>query len=409
MRVKIEMPQLSSDGEGATLATWLVSVGDRVEKGEVIAELETDKSTVELEAPASGTMIEFAVLEGVEEIMSGTLLGMLEVNESAISVESRSESDLQLTESELPSAAAAAAGSDTSSESMVDHAGSKPPTGDGGLRGSTPLARRAAVERDVDLETLAGSGPGGRVIEEDVLRSTPDAMGVAEDLTALSLPTGAQPLFGILPGTDAAATLQFRARCPMDVLFQVRSNLNQSLAAEGREGQISINEFIVRAAGLALREVPEAKVGFIANEGQASEDREIRIGLAVSTDRGWATALFRNPDRTGLAALADEVRAQSKQTTTGELAREAALHMTIVNLGRSGIEVVCPTLDSSQSCLLSVAAAEEQPVVRDGEIVVGSVATLTLTIDRSIVDGATAARLLAAVRDRLAAPLSMML
>ncbi|MFP6655551.1 MAG: 2-oxo acid dehydrogenase subunit E2, partial [Myxococcota bacterium] len=346
----------------------------------------TDKSTVELEAPASGTMIEFAIQEGVEGILSGTLLGLLEVDASAAVAESKSKSDEPKTPPQPP--VPVTAGPVSSPESRLDDAASQPSSGATVLRGSTPLARRAAMGRDIDLETLAGSGAGGRVLEEDVLRSTPDAAS-----------------------KGSTSALHLRVSCPMDALFKVRASLNRALVAEGHEEKLSIDEFILRAASLALREVPEANLGFDTAAGDASEERDIRIGLAVPTDAGWVTQILRNVDRKGLTVLAGEVRALAKQAKIGELPPKTAgtALFTVVNLGRSGVETIYTKWDSTQSCLLCVGAAEEQPIVRDGEVVVGRVASLTLEIDRGLADGATATRLLAAVRDRLIDPLSMML
>jgi len=173
MATQIEMPELSSEGEGATLATWLVSVGDRVEKGDVIAELETDKATVELEAPASGTIVAFAVEEGAEGIMPGTLLGSLDPDDTSAAADSGSEADAVSTE-ESPSPAEETKSAVTAEISVEDPEG---------LRRATPLARRAAIDRQVDLSAVTGSGPGGRVVSSIRIRSR---VRVAEPLRAIS-------------------------------------------------------------------------------------------------------------------------------------------------------------------------------------------------------------------------------
>jgi len=416
--VQIEMPQLSSDGEGATLATWLVSVGDRVEQGDVIAELETDKSTLELESPASGTITEFVVQEGAEEIMAGTVLGMIDADDAE---------DVPVVEG-----VAASAGVEPGPPAIVD-VGSGIVADTSGeekdLRGSTPLARRAAVDRDVDLTSLAGSGPGGRVLEEDVLlsadrapsgngavpaavRNDPGAPVVQMTGSFTTVRLSAMRKTIARRMTEAKQQIPhfyLRSRCSMDAVVDTRAKLNRDLAALARDTKISLNDFILRAAGLALRDVPEANVSFAGDAMQVFED--VDIAVAVATEGGLVTPVVRNVDQKGLTTLAAEVKDLASQARAGKLRPEQYQggSFTISNLGMYGIESVYPILNSPQACILGVGAAEERPVVRNGEIVVGRVASLTLAADHRAVDGAIAARLLAAIRARLEDPLSMML
>ena len=432
MSVQIQMPELSTEGEGATLATWLVAVGDHVEKGDVIAELETDKSTVELEAPASGTITKFLVQEGTEGIDPGVVLGMLDaVASSTSSTSSQPEPD----ESDEPQAdrtqdskdAGAAEGhSDEPSLTQVDDLST---VGESDLRASTPLARRAAADRDVDVASLAGSGPGGRVLEEDVLRSATentenDLAGPAPSSRDLRTPeveiSGSfeKVRLSAMRKTIARRMTEakqqvphfyLRSRCPMDAVMEVRARLNQDLAAEGRDLKISVNDFIVRASALALRDVPEANVSFAGHEMHVFQD--VDICVAVATDGGLVTPVLRNADRKGLSALALEVKELAGLARSGKLRPEQYQggSFTISNLGMYGVETVYPILNPPQACILGVGAAEEQPVVRDGAIVVGRVASFALAADHRAVDGAVAARFLAALRARLEDPLCMML
>jgi pyruvate dehydrogenase E2 component (dihydrolipoamide acetyltransferase) len=426
MSTQIEMPELSSDGEGATLATWLVSIGDRVQKGDVIAEIETDKSTVELEAPATGTIVAFAVSEGDEGILPGTVLGSLEEDESsglakfafdtsAASVEESPEVDAATRDSgaPLPSVETVAA-----------------------LRDSTPLARRAATDRAVDLSTLKGSGPGGRVVEEDVLRSvdaippvtTPVTPPVTQRVAARSKVAASAASEGTAPfeavrlsamrktiarrmteSKQQVPHFYLRSRCSMDAVIETRSQLNRDLASEGRDTKISINDFIIRAAALALRDVPEANVSFAGDEMHLFD--RVDISVAVATDGGLVTPVVHDADRKGLATLAAEVKALAGSAREGKLRPEQYQGgtFTISNLGMYGIETVYPILNPPQACILGVGAAEEEPVVRNGKIEIGRVAAFTLAADHRAVDGSVGARLLASLRERLEDPLSMML
>ena len=419
MSTRIEMPELSSDGEGATLATWLVAVGDRVEKGEVIAELETEKATVELEAPASGTIASFAVEEGVEEIMPGTLLGSLDPDESSPDLDP------------APNSSATPIGERT--ETVVTETGPAAtaeavPADVERSRGATPLARREALERDVDLSTVTGSGPGGRVVQEDVLRSAdPNSTeGPISDTVTTEPRSPTVDVTGSFEAIRLSAMRKtiarrmteskqqvphfyLRMRCPMDAVINARAQLNHELASDGRDTKISLNDFILRATALALRDVPAANVSFAGDEMHVFD--RVDISVAVATDGGLVTPIVREADRKGLAALANEVKGLAVLAREGRLRPEQYQGgtFTISNLGMYGIETVYPILNPPQACILGVGAAEEQPVVRNGEIAIGHIAAITLAADHRAVDGAIGAQLMAALREKLEEPLSMML
>jgi pyruvate dehydrogenase E2 component (dihydrolipoamide acetyltransferase) len=418
MSTRIEMPELSSDGEGATLATWLVSVGDRVEKGDVIAELETDKATVELEAPAGGTIVAFVVEEGTEGIMPGTVLGSLDPDDSSRLAEPASN----------VSADPAKKRPETSADTKPVELPEEPREGPESLRGATPLARRAALKRDVDLSTVTGSGPGGRVVEEDVLRSVDSTSAVDPPSEAISTDPGAPTLdvtgsfetirLSAMRKTIARRMTEakqqvphfyLRMRCSMDAVIDVRAQLNRELANEGSDTKISINDFILRATALALRDVPAANVSFAGNEMHLFD--RVDVSIAVATDGGLVAPVVRDADRKGLATLANEVKALAVKAREGKLRPEQYQGgtFTISNLGMYGVETVYPILNPPQACILGVGAAEEQPVVRNGEIAIGRIAAITLAADHRAVDGAVGAQLMVALRERLEEPLCMML
>ncbi len=417
---RIEMPELSSDGEGATLATWLVAVGDRVEKGDVIAELETEKATVELEAPASGTISALAVEEGVEAIMPGTLLGSLDPDESSPVLDTAPNSIAAPIE-ERTEVVVTETGPTATAEAV--------PAADGErLRGATPLARREALERDVDLSSVTGSGPGGRVVQEDVLRSADSnsTRGPASDTISTEPRSPTLDVAGSFDAVRLSAMRKtiarrmteskqqvphfyLRMRCSMDAVMNARAQLNRELASDGRDTKISLNDFILRATALALRDVPAANVSFAGDEMHVFD--RVDISVAVATDGGLVTPVVREADRKGLAALAEEVKGLAVLARTGQLRPEQYQGgtFTISNLGMYGIETVYPILNPPQACILGVGAAEEQPVVRNGEIAIGQIAAITLAADHRAVDGAIGAQLMAALREKLEDPLRMML
>ena len=195
----------------------------------------------------------------------------------------------------------------------------------------------------------------------------------------------------------------------MDGVIETRARLNNELAESGRELNISVNDFVVRATALALREIPAANVSY-AGDQMLVFDR-VDIAVAVATDGGLVTPVVRSADRKGLTSIAEEAKELARRARSGELRPEEYRDgtFTISNLGMYGIDTVYPILNPPQACILGVGAAAEQPCVRDGKVEVGHIATITLVADHRVVDGAVGAQLLAAIRARLEDPLTMML
>ena len=430
--IQIEMPQLSSQADeegaeaGATLASWLVGVGDSVEEGEVIAELETDKATVELESPATGTIGSLDVAEGTEGIKPGAILGVISGAASAAAEASEVSSGPQETSPPVTEEPRAEAPREEAEEV----------TADVGPRKSTPLARRAAAANSIDVAEVAGSGPGGRIVEADILRaagSAPAPVQVSAPAAGASPPaSNAAPIVESLADGEGYRSerlsamrktiarrlteskqqvphFYLRTRVAMDELVAVRARLNAGLAEEGREVKISVNDFIVRAAAQALRDVPEANVQYTESAMRVFD--RVDISVAVATDGGLVTPVVRDADRKGLTALADEVKSLAGLAREGKLKPEQYQGgtLTISNLGMYGIETVYPILNPPQACIVGVGAATEEPVVREGAVVVGRIAAITLAADHRAVDGAVGAQFLAALRDRLEDPLGMIL
>ena len=447
--IPIEMPQLSAGqdedaSEGATLASWLVAVGDLVEQGEVVAELETDKATVELESPVAGLVLELIVAEGTEGVVPGTVLGLLASDgasgnasagsgDGAASASASVSADRDSGVSEEPAPPA---------NTAPEYSGSVGENADAPR--STPLARRAAVANEVDLAELAGTGAGGRVVEADVLRAAgqsegASAVAASEEQRASAPVDSMASVAPVVATIDGSVALEegvrserlsamrktiarrmteskqqvphfyLRMRVRMDEVMSVRARLNEGLAAEGRDVKISVNDFVIRALALGLRDVPAANVQY-AGDAMHVFDR-VDVSVAVATDGGLVTPVIRDADQKGLTSLAEEVKILAGLARDGKLKPEQYQGgtATISNLGMYGIESVYPILNPPQACILGVGAAEEQAVVVDGELQVGRVASVTLAADHRAVDGAVGAQLLASVRARLIDPLGMML
>lgn len=389
MKIQIEMPQLSSEGESATLATWLIKAGDRVEAGEVIAELETDKSTVELEAPATGKVVEIQVPEGTENIAPGSILGSID---SEVASDSR---PAEVVEAEAQAA--------TAPTEAIDP------------RSSTPLARRAAAHRGLDLDAVPGSGPGGRIIEADVLRVAQAPVEEVESPSSVGTRVvrteggAGGPVTAASRTSERVVPYSLGLRCSMDAVMEARTRLNAELEGRADGVILSLNDFVVRAVALALRAVPDAHVGLVGDGVQLLDPVHLAVG--IMTAQGSMTPVLRNADRKGLVRLAVEMKAFEQRAQEGELVPEECEGgtFTISNLGMYGIETVSPALSPGQICILGVGSAEQSPVVREGAVGVGWLAMLTLSADPRAIEGVVGAELLAAIRERLEDPLGMLL
>jgi pyruvate dehydrogenase E2 component (dihydrolipoamide acetyltransferase) len=405
MSIEIRMPRLASDMESADVVTWLAQPGDRIEKGDVLLEVETEKSTVELEAPATGVLAEVLVPAGTPDVEVGRVLGLLDAEDGA-AVEPAPPSEIPAPEPE-PEAAAPAQEPTAPAVAEDVHA--------------TALARRIADRAGLDLRKVQGSGARGRITRSDVEQSlgTEGAAPVLHAGTPEPEQTKepARPALEI-PHTRMRRTIATRLAeakrtiphfylhvdCQVDALLAARRRMNE---AEGV--RVSVNDFIVRAAALALADVPAANVSW--GEESMTQHETVDIAIAVATEGGLITPILRDADRKGLAALSVETRELAERARAGRLAptEYQGGSMSVSNLGMYGVDSVYPILNPPQSCILGVGRASEQPVVRGGELAVGTVMTLTLCADHRAVDGAVGAELLARIRRHVEQPLSMLL
>lgn len=420
MPTEIRMPELSADMVEADLVSWLVSVGDRIAVGDLIAEIETDKATVELEADAEGVIVEFRVAAGTTGVKVGDVLAVVEATSAADLAE---EPDVVASppSEEVPAAPRPAGTSGAAPGASPDIT----PT-------ASALAKRIAEQSGVALASLDGSGPGGKILKRDVesaLASSPaDAEADSPNEPAARHPTQATPTISddnefAAPHTSAphrrmrrtiasrlTAAKQsiphfyLRAECHIDRLLAVRRELNQD-----PDVSISVNDFVIRAIALALRAVPEAHVAW--REDDLLSFQRADIAVAVATDDGLVTPVVRAADRKGLAAIADEMKDLAARARSGKLRPEEYRGgtFTVSNLGMFGVESVTPILNPPQSGILGVGAGVQRPVVKDGDVTIASVMVVTLAADHRALDGAAGARLLAAFTQRIDEPLEMIL
>jgi pyruvate dehydrogenase E2 component (dihydrolipoamide acetyltransferase) len=384
--IEVRLPQLAESMKAARLAVWLKREGDLISAGEPIAELETDKTNVELEAPGSGVLQRIVVAAGTESLEVGGLLAVIAEGE----VETVSEPTVR--------------------EPSGDPAGA--PRSDERIA-VTPLARRMAIVAGVDLGEIRGSGPAGRVGKVDVERVLRERRGVrAVPAAAPGMGFDEQPLSQMRRVTAARLTeakqtvphFYLQIDCNVDALLEVRARIRE--ADPGLE--LTLTDCVVRAAALALGKVPLANSAWAETAVRVYDSAHIAV--AVNTPAGLITPVIRSAETKGLATISRELKGLTDRARAGQLQPEEYTGgtFTISNLGMYGITSLYPIVSPPQSCILGIGAAVERPVVREGAVTVGTVMSCTLSGDHRAIDGATGAELLAEFRRRIEQPWLLM-
>ena len=433
MAVEIKMPALSPTMETGTLATWNVSVGDNVRSGDVIAEIETDKATMEVEAVDEGVVASILIAAGSENVAVGTVIALLaEDGEDAASVAAAkipaSAPEPQTAPTPEPQTAPAedftsSAFSAPSAQTSVAQPSAVPaPTGSGGRIFASPLARRIAADRGVDLAALAGSGPHGRILRADVEAAVtapavaPASMGAPAAIGMAAAPGSSELVANSQMRKVIAERLQqskqtaphfyLTVDCEIDQLLASRRQLN-ALACDGVK--ISVNDLVIRAAAQALIQVPEANASWEGDHTRRFAHAD--ISMAVAIEGGLITPVIWAAEQKGLGELSQVTRDLAERARTGSLAPEEFTggSFTISNLGMFGVREFAAVINPPQGAILAVGAGEERPIVRDGALAVATVMTVTLSCDHRAVDGAVGARWLQSFKSFIENPVTMLL
>jgi pyruvate dehydrogenase E2 component (dihydrolipoamide acetyltransferase) len=434
MAVQVLMPALSPTMEEGTLAKWLVKEGDAVKSGQVMAEIETDKATMEFEAVDEGIVGKILVAEGTAGVKVNTPIAvLLDEGEEASSVASAPSSA-------APVAAPAKSDAKASDERPV--AASAPVAG-GARVFASPLARRIAKEKGLDLSALKGSGPHGRIVRADVEGASPQAAKLAAAPVAAEAPKAAPaaapavmptgpatetvlkmyadrayeevPLDGMRRTiaarlTEAKQTIPhfyLRRDVKLDALMAFRETLNKQL--EGRGVKLSVNDFIIKACAMALQAVPNANAVWAGDRMLRLKPSDVAVAVAV--EGGLFTPVLRDADKKSLSALSAEMkdlaaRAKSKKLAPHEYQGGS---FAISNLGMMGIENFDAVINPPHGSILAVGAGIRKPVVQaDGTIGVATVMSMTLSVDHRVIDGALGAEFLKAVIEALENPMVML-
>ena len=439
MAIEILMPALSPTMEEGTLAKWLVKEGDEVKSGDLIAEIETDKATMEFEAVEEGIIGKILVAEGTEGVKVNTPICLIgEEGEDMSSASTPKSKEIVKDQEDTSSAdkveTTAPAAAPASSPKAA------PAAKDGSRLFVTPLARRIAKDKGLDLATIKGSGPHGRIIKADVENATaqPDATSAAA-ATASAAPAAASAIAATGPSTEQVIKMYegrkfeevkldgmrkiiasrlteakqtvphfyLRRDIELDALLKFRSQLNKTL--EPRGVKLSVNDFIIKACALALQQIPEANAVW-------ADDRVLQmtasdVAVAVAIEGGLFTPVLQDAETKSLSALS----AQMKDLAERARDRKLAPHeyqggsFAISNLGMFGIDNFDAIINPPHSGILAVGAGAKKPIVgADGEIKVATVMSTTLSVDHRVIDGAMGANLLNAIKANLENPMGML-
>jgi pyruvate dehydrogenase E2 component (dihydrolipoamide acetyltransferase) len=401
MAIEILMPALSPTMTEGNLARWLKKEGDKVAPGEVIAEIETDKATMEVEAVDEGVLAKIIIPEATEGVKVNQLIAvLLEDGEDAASIEV-----LIANQNNMPQESTVVQGAPVASMPQLAEQSTTQSISENRVF-ATPLARRLAAEKNLDLSKVTGSGPHGRIIKNDVI-------GLANNNSFVVTPQSVEPTSRsmLVPFTAMRKIIAKRLQeskqniphfyldidCNVDKLLQLRTEINKNapLNVEGKpKYRISVNDMMIKACALALQQVPEANVAW--SEQGLIQHHHIDISVAVAIDGGLITPILPDADKksiTEISALMQQLVIKAKQNQLKPEEFQGG-SFSISNLGMYGIKNFKAIINPPQACILAVGATTQVPVVKDGGIQIASVMSISLSCDHRVIDGAVAATFL---------------
>ncbi|GAA0313049.1 pyruvate dehydrogenase complex dihydrolipoamide acetyltransferase [Sphingomonas oligophenolica] len=432
MSIEIKMPALSPTMEEGTLAKWLVKEGDSVKSGDLMAEIETDKATMEFEAVDEGVIGKILVAEGTDNVKVGTAIAvLLEEGESAgaVSVPKAAEAPKEQPRAEAPKQEAPAA-----ARPAEVPAAAAPASGD--RVKASPLARRVAAEKGIELSALSGSGPNGRIVRADVEGSkaaggpaagSAAAAPAAPVPVARPAPAGAPAKPVAIPDiphtaeklsnvrkTIARRLTESKQTVPhiyltvdirLDKLLKLRADFNAAL--EPRGVKLSVNDLLIKALGVSLMQVPKCNVMFTPD--QLISFQRADISVAVSTPSGLITPIIAEADTKGLAAISEQMKDLAARARDNKLKPEEYMGGTasLSNMGMFGIKQFEAVINPPQGMIMAIGAGEKRPWVIDDALGVATIMSATGSFDHRAIDGADGAQLMQAFKALVEAPLGM--
>ncbi len=447
MPINITMPALSPTMEEGNLAKWLVKEGDQVSAGDVIAEIETDKATMEVEAVDEGTVGKIVVPAGTSGVKVNELIAvLLEDGEDASSIDTSGGSSAPASSSggdKAPAVPESSPAIEVGAKAATDPVPA-PKAAEGNRIFSSPLARRLAQLNGLDLKALSGSGPHGRIVKRDIEAALAAGTGKAAPAAAAEAPkAAAAPAMATGPSADQVLKLfdkdsyelvphdgmrktiakrlteskqtiphfYVSVDCELDALLALRSQLNDA-AAKDKEGKpaykLSVNDMTIKALALALRDVPDANVSW--TDDNMVMHKHADVGVAVSIPGGLITPIIRRAEEKPLSVISNEMKDYGKRAKERKLKPEEYQGGTtaVSNMGMMGVKNFSAVVNPPHATILAVGAGEKRPVVKNGELAVATVMSVTLSTDHRCVDGALGAELLAAFKGYIENPMSML-
>jgi pyruvate dehydrogenase E2 component (dihydrolipoamide acetyltransferase) len=446
MPTNILMPALSPTMTEGRLAKWLKKEGDQVKAGDVIAEIETDKATMEVEAVDEGKLQKILVPAGTDGVpVNAPIAVLLGEDEDPLAAAAPAPAPKAAAPAPAPkpapaptpTPASAAAPAPAAKPAAAQPAPAAAPPDKGERVFASPLARRIAADKGVDLKSITGSGPHGRIVKADVEAAKPGAPGAKPAAAAAAKPAAPMPAGAltaaavaagiahhVVPHTSMRRAIARRLTeskqqvphfyltldCEIDALLKLRADLNAKAPEKG-EGiyKLSVNDFVIRAAAAALRKVPAANAAW-SDEGVVMFDA-VDISVAVAIPGGLITPIIRHADGKGLAAISNEMKGLAARAKEGKLKLEEFQGGTfsISNLGMFGIKDFAAVINPPQGCILAVGAGEQRPVVKNNALAIATVMSVTLSVDHRVVDGAVGAEFLASFKKLIEDPITLLL
>ena len=433
MPIPILMPALSPTMTEGNLVAWHKQEGDSISPGEVIAEIETDKATMEVEAVDEGSLGKIIVVAGTEGVSVNTTIAVLleegEVLDDANSVlESQNNGSTNSIQTDKPelvvdSSINEIAVADNIESGDTENIETKYDRSDEPRVFVSPLAKRMAEQAEIDLNDVKGSGPNGRIVKSDidkVLSSKAPQSKIESHYSGSNAPVANNiEAYEAVPNTSMRKAIARRLTeskqtaphfymtidCEIDALLETRTQLNEKIES----GKISVNDFVIRASALAMRQVPSANASWTEEETRIHKN--VDISIAVAIDGGLITPIVKNADNKGLQTISDEVRDLAERARNGQLSLEEFQGGTfsISNLGMYNVKEFSAVINPPQGAILAVGTGEKRAVVKDNALAIATIMTCTLSVDHRVIDGAVGAEFLSAFKKLVEDPLTMLL
>ncbi len=416
MPIEILMPALSPTMKEGNLAKWIKKEGDKVKAGDVIAEIETDKATMEVEAVDEGVIGKILVADGTENVPVNSLIALLLEDGENKSVLDSYQSKGAVPQVSAPKAEEKPAIVETKSAPVNSNLSNE-------RVAASPLAKRIAAEKNLNLSTISGSGPRGRIVKDDVLSySGKGASSCSRHGVVTRNPQEYQAVKNnnvrkiiakrLLESKQTVPHFYLSVDLQIDKLLDVRKSLNE-LADVDSKGvpayKISVNDLVTKAVALALRAVPAANSSW--TDEAILLYNNVDVSIAVAVDGGLLTPIVRNADQKSIPEISNEIKALAKKARDGKLQPEEFQGggFSISNLGMYGIDSFQAIINPPQSCILAVGAGVEKPIVENGEISIATIMNVTLSSDHRSVDGAVGAEFLKALKKFIENPVAMLI